>query len=294
MSLRELLKSGVDYAATVAIPLSSRATTIWTTLDLEWRKRKWSLGQVREGLLYVRYKSRLCIWDIRYLLLGPPGLTVRTMDAATPSTGDKGLKKDAIGFSDGLTIALASTAPAYSLAAVIGSIVVIVGFQAPAALLVSFVPMFFIAAAFYYMNRADQDCGTSFSWVTRAIGPQSGWIDRLGDLRHRHPRRRLARRCRGLLHFYELIGAESLVESEVGGDPAGAGADRRDDDDLRDRHRALGPSPEGPDGAARSGRCCCSPESRSIKVLQRRRAAGGSIDPSLSWFNPFEVGGSAP
>jgi hypothetical protein len=49
-------------------------------------------------------------------------------------TGEHGLKKDAIGFSDGLTIALASTAPAYSLAAVIGSIVVIVGFQAPAAL----------------------------------------------------------------------------------------------------------------------------------------------------------------
>ena len=51
-----------------------------------------------------------------------------------------------------------------------------VGLQAPAALLVAFVPMFFIAAAFYYMNKADQDCGTSFSWVTRAIGPQSGWI----------------------------------------------------------------------------------------------------------------------
>ena len=116
-----------------------------------------------------------------------------------PSRGDKGLKKDAIGFSDGLTIALASTAPAYSLAAVIGSIVVIVGFQAPAALLVSFVPMFFIAAAFYYMNRADQDCGTSFSWVTRAIGPQIGLDHRLGDLRHRHPRRRLARRRRRLL-----------------------------------------------------------------------------------------------
>ena len=91
-------------------------------------------------------------------------------------TGENGLKKDAIGFTEGLVIALASTAPAYSLAAVIGSIVVIVGLQAPAALLVAFVPMFFIAAAFYYMNRADQDCGTSFSWVTRAMGPQAGWI----------------------------------------------------------------------------------------------------------------------
>lgn len=45
-------------------------------------------------------------------------------------------KKGAISFADGLVIALASTAPAYSLAAVIGSIVVLVGLQAPAALIV--------------------------------------------------------------------------------------------------------------------------------------------------------------
>ena len=36
--------------------------------------------------------------------------------------------------------------------------------------------MFFVATAFYYMNRADQDCGTTFSWVTRAMGPYLGWI----------------------------------------------------------------------------------------------------------------------
>ena len=73
-------------------------------------------------------------------------------------------------------IGLASTAPAYSLAAVIGSLVVVVGFQAPAALLASFVPMFLIAGAFFYMNRADRDAGTTFSWVTRALGPWLGWI----------------------------------------------------------------------------------------------------------------------
>jgi amino acid transporter len=48
--------------------------------------------------------------------------------------------------------------------------------QAPAALLASFVPMFLIASAFYYMNRADPDCGTSFSWITRAMGPGLGWV----------------------------------------------------------------------------------------------------------------------
>ncbi len=86
------------------------------------------------------------------------------------------LEHDAIGFREALSVGLASTAPAYSLAAVIGSIVVIAGFQAPGALLTSFVPMFLIAAAFYYMNRADQDAGTTFSWVTRALGPWLGWI----------------------------------------------------------------------------------------------------------------------
>ena len=91
-------------------------------------------------------------------------------------TGEKGLKKDSIGFLDGLSIGLASTAPAYSLAAVIGSIVVAVGVKAPAILLVSFIPMFFIAAAFFYMNRVDTDCGTTFSWVTRGMGPWMGWM----------------------------------------------------------------------------------------------------------------------
>ena len=94
----------------------------------------------------------------------------------SPQAGDKGLKQDAIGFLDGLVIGISSTAPAYSLAAVLAIVVVGVGVQAPAVMLVSFVPMFLIASAFYYMNRADPDCGTSFSWITRAMGPGLGWV----------------------------------------------------------------------------------------------------------------------
>ena len=89
---------------------------------------------------------------------------------------EKGLKGDAIGFWDGVAIGVDSTAPAYSMAAVLGSLVVIAGIKAPAVLLISFIPMFLIAGAFYYMNRADQDCGTTFSWVTRAMGPWAGWM----------------------------------------------------------------------------------------------------------------------
>ena len=43
-------------------------------------------------------------------------------------------------------------------------------------MIASFVPIFCVAWAYRYMNRADPDCGTTFSWVTRAFGPQLGWI----------------------------------------------------------------------------------------------------------------------
>ncbi|MBK6886462.1 MAG: APC family permease [Tetrasphaera sp.] len=88
----------------------------------------------------------------------------------------KGLTKGAVGFWDGVAIGVDSTAPAYTIAAVLGSIAIIAGTQAPAVLIVSFIPMLFIAGAFYYMNRADPDCGTTFSWVTRAMGPWLGWM----------------------------------------------------------------------------------------------------------------------
>lgn len=92
--------------------------------------------------------------------------------SAPPAT----LKPDAIGFVDALVIGLNATSPAYSVAAVIGPIVALVGIYAPGALFASFVPMLLIASAFYYLNKADQDCGTTFSWVTRAMGPWTGWL----------------------------------------------------------------------------------------------------------------------
>jgi amino acid transporter len=95
---------------------------------------------------------------------------------ATREVADKGLKKDALGFVSSVVIGVASTAPGYSLAAVLTLVVAAVGVQAPAILILAFLPMLFIAASYYYMNRADPDCGTTFSWVTRALGPWTGWI----------------------------------------------------------------------------------------------------------------------
>ncbi|MFJ3960546.1 APC family permease [Streptomyces sp. NPDC090036] len=95
---------------------------------------------------------------------------------AGPEGQDAALKANAIGFLDALVIGLNSTSPAYSLAAVLGPIVALVGIYAPGVMLASFVPMLLIAAAFYYLNKVDQDCGTTFSWVTRAMGPWAGWL----------------------------------------------------------------------------------------------------------------------
>src|ERR1700758_4558554 len=97
-------------------------------------------------------------------------------DGAAPF--DKGLKTGAIGYISNLVIAVASTAPAYSLAATLGFIVAVagIGTHAPAILIVSFIPMLLIAAGYKYMNKADPDCGTTFAWGTRAFGPHIGWM----------------------------------------------------------------------------------------------------------------------
>jgi amino acid transporter len=94
------------------------------------------------------------------------------------TAGAGGLKKNAIGYLSNVVIGVASTAPGYSIAATLGFVVAIagVGLAAPAVMLVSFIPMFCIAYAYRYMNQADPDCGTTFSWATRGLGPSAGWL----------------------------------------------------------------------------------------------------------------------
>jgi amino acid transporter len=97
----------------------------------------------------------------------------------TTAPGNKGLKADALGYASNLVISIASTAPAYSLAATLGFIVAVggVGVHAPAVLIVSFIPILFVSVGYRFLNLADPDAGTTFAWVTRAFGPQLGWIN---------------------------------------------------------------------------------------------------------------------
>jgi amino acid transporter len=106
---------------------------------------------------------------------------VTTADALadTSAPGAKGLKAGALGYMSNVVIAVASTAPAYSLATTLGFVVAVagVGTHAPAVLIVSFIPILFISFGYRYLNLADPDAGTTFAWVTRAMGPVMGWIN---------------------------------------------------------------------------------------------------------------------
>ena len=88
----------------------------------------------------------------------------------------KGLRQNAIGLLASTGMGVASTAPAYSLAATLGFVVAVIGLQAPLLVILAFIPMFMTAWATKLMNHVDPDCGTSFTWAARALGPRTGWF----------------------------------------------------------------------------------------------------------------------
>jgi amino acid transporter/anti-sigma regulatory factor (Ser/Thr protein kinase) len=96
--------------------------------------------------------------------------------APDAGAGRKGLRSGALGLFSSVVIGLASTAPAYSLAATLGLIVAGVGLQAPIITMLAFIPMLLIAYAYRELNAANADCGTTFTWATRAFGPRTGWM----------------------------------------------------------------------------------------------------------------------
>jgi amino acid transporter len=88
----------------------------------------------------------------------------------------RGLRRNALGFVQSTAIGVASTAPAYSIAATLGFVVALAGPQTLLLVPLAFIPMFFSAWANKEMNRADPDCGTSFTWAARTLGPRIGWF----------------------------------------------------------------------------------------------------------------------
>lgn len=100
--------------------------------------------------------------------------------AESPSSYDlrdhKGLNEGSLGLTGAVVVGLASVAPAYSLAATLGYVVIENGVLAPVAVVLGFIPMLLTAYGYRELNRVIPDCGTTFTWVTKAFGPRTGWF----------------------------------------------------------------------------------------------------------------------
>jgi amino acid transporter len=101
----------------------------------------------------------------------------RVRAAAKPDQiAEKGLKRDIIGLLGGTVLGIVQTAPAYSIAVTLGFLVIAVGLQAPAALILGFIPIFCMTIAERELVSREPDAGTVFVWVGKSLSPRLGWI----------------------------------------------------------------------------------------------------------------------
>jgi amino acid transporter len=89
---------------------------------------------------------------------------------------EKGLKIGALGLVSSIVIGVASTAPAYSLAATLGFVVLLAGTQSVIVSILAFVPILLVSIGYNELNKREPDCGTTFTWATKAFGPKTGWL----------------------------------------------------------------------------------------------------------------------
>lgn len=87
-----------------------------------------------------------------------------------------GLHGNVLSAVDTVVMAVAGSAPAYSIAATTATLVAAAGLASPAALLWCGIPMLGIAWAFFHLGRADVNAGASYSWVGRALHPSLGFL----------------------------------------------------------------------------------------------------------------------
>lgn len=86
------------------------------------------------------------------------------------------LKPGALHAFDTVIMALAGSAPAYSLAATTPILIGAAGLYGPASLLWCAIPMLGIAVAFNYLGKLDVHAGATYSWVARSLHPVLGFF----------------------------------------------------------------------------------------------------------------------
>ncbi|ALC21985.1 APC family permease [Streptomyces pristinaespiralis] len=92
------------------------------------------------------------------------------------SSSGRGLRPNVLGTFDTVVMAVAGSAPAYSVAATTAVLVATVGLAGPAALLYCAIPMLGIVLAFGRLGRIDVNAGAGYSWVGRTLHPFLGFL----------------------------------------------------------------------------------------------------------------------
>jgi amino acid transporter len=113
-----------------------------------------------------------------------------------------------------VVVAITSVAPAYSLASTLAIIAGAVYFQAPIVMMLAFVPMVLVATAYQQLNKREPDCGTTFTWATKAFGPGVGWMGGWGVVAANVIVMSNLAQIAGQYGF-ELVGAHGLAASTV-------------------------------------------------------------------------------
>ena len=213
--------------------------------------------------------------------------TVSNSDSAQVPT-PKGLKAGALGLVSSVVIGVASTAPAYSLAATLGFIVAFVGLQSPAVVVLAFVPMLFIVDRLPAAQQGRPGLRHHLHLGDPGVRPEGRLDGRLG-----HRRRRRAGDgqpgpgCRPVrVPAVQRRRHRRRRRPAAGCCWSGVLWIAADDLHLLRRHRAVGRA---------SSRCCwrsrssCCSSSRSSRWSRSTATAPpDAVDPpGLSWFNPF-------
>src|SRR5215469_8499826 len=102
-------------------------------------------------------------------------MTTNTQPASTVAAPES-LRANVLGMFDSVVMAVAGSAPAYTIAGSTAALIGAVGLAGPAALLYCGIPMLGIAWAFSYLNRVESNAGASYAWVGRVLHPGLGFI----------------------------------------------------------------------------------------------------------------------
>jgi amino acid transporter len=103
-------------------------------------------------------------------------MTTSTEPTDVGAVAPPGLRANVLGLFDSVVMAVAGSAPAYTIAATTAALVGAVGLAGPAALLYCGIPMLGIAWAFSYLNRIESNAGATYAWVAKVLQPGLGFI----------------------------------------------------------------------------------------------------------------------